>query len=152
MFYVYFHYYCHLLSSQKYIITLLIKTAFHHYFCCKVGDQDKSLEPYICCNSCTQNLHGWMSNKVQSVPFTILMVWWLLYLLGASWMLKIKKALNYPNISSATSVQHGDDLTVPVLPSQYSLEPNEDMESGWETLPKPSPQDPNFVSESDSFL
>ena len=60
---------------QKRKITAVVKKACHHYFSCKVGDQDKSWAPHYCCNTCTINLRQWANKKRKSVPFAIPMVW-----------------------------------------------------------------------------
>ena len=50
-------------SSQKRNLTPLVKTAYHHYFGMKVGDQNKSWAPHIRCNSCSVILREWLKNK-----------------------------------------------------------------------------------------
>jgi hypothetical protein len=62
-------------SSQKRAITPIIRKAYHLYFGCQIGDQDKSWAPQICCNTCAANLRKWLSRKRPSVPFAIPMVW-----------------------------------------------------------------------------
>ena len=42
-------------SSQKRSITAVVRKAYYLYFGCKVGDQDISWAPHICCNSCATN-------------------------------------------------------------------------------------------------
>ena len=37
-------------SSQKRSITAVVRKAYYLYFECKVGDQDKTWAPHICCN------------------------------------------------------------------------------------------------------
>ena len=43
-------------KSQKRQITPLIKRAYHLYFGCKIGDQDKPWSPHITCNTCASSL------------------------------------------------------------------------------------------------
>lgn len=62
-------------SSQKRNLTPLVKTAYQHYFGMKVGDQDKSWAPHICCNSCSVLLREWLKNKKRSMAFGVPMVW-----------------------------------------------------------------------------
>ena len=62
-------------ASQKRALTQIVKKAYHLYFGCKVGDQDKSWAPHICCNSCSANLCGWLNHKKRSMPFAVSMVW-----------------------------------------------------------------------------
>jgi hypothetical protein len=38
-------------SSQKRAITSIIRKAYHPYFGCQIGDQDKSWAPHICCST-----------------------------------------------------------------------------------------------------
>ena len=47
-------------SSLKRNLTPLVKTAYHYYFGMKVGDQDKSCAPHICCNSCSVISREWL--------------------------------------------------------------------------------------------
>ena len=49
--------------AQKRNLTPLVKTAYYHYFGIKIGDQDKSWAPHICCNSCSVILREWLKNK-----------------------------------------------------------------------------------------
>ena len=37
-------------------ITSLLRTAYFHYFDCKIGDQDESWAPHICCKPCYNGL------------------------------------------------------------------------------------------------
>ena len=50
--------------AQRRTITSLLRTAYFHYFDCKIGDQDKSGAPHICCNPATMDkLHGLIARK-----------------------------------------------------------------------------------------
>ena len=62
-------------SSQKRTMTPLVKTAYQHYFGMKVGDQDKSWTPHLCCSSSSVTLRKWLKNKKRSLAFAVLMVW-----------------------------------------------------------------------------
>ena len=42
--------------AQHRTITSLLRTAYFHYFDCKIGDQDKSWAPHICCKPCYNGL------------------------------------------------------------------------------------------------
>ena len=53
-------------SSQKRVLTTRTKNAYHQYFNCKVGDQDKPWAPRICCNSCVTALNEWLKKKTKS--------------------------------------------------------------------------------------
>ena len=62
-------------ASQKRIITALVRKAYHLYFGCKIGDQDRSWAPHICCNTCATNLWQWSSRKRKYMPLAVPMVW-----------------------------------------------------------------------------
>ena len=110
-------------AAQKCALTQIVKKAYHLYFGCKFGDQDKSWAPHICCNSCSTNFSGWLNHKKRSMPFAVPMMWWeptnhvtdcyfcmvppLQH--GTSKKKKKKCTLSYPNIPSAIlPVPHGD--------------------------------------------
>ena len=61
-------------KSQRLSFTPLIKKCYEHYFCCKVGDQDKSWAPHFCCVICARLLAAWVKGS-RSMPFAIPMVW-----------------------------------------------------------------------------
>ena len=42
--------------AQRRTITSLLRTAYFHYFDCKIGDQDKSWDSHICCKPCYNGL------------------------------------------------------------------------------------------------
>jgi hypothetical protein len=62
------------ISSQKRAITPIIRKAYHLYFGCQIGDQDKSWAPHISCNTCVANLRKWLSRQRRSMPFAVPMV------------------------------------------------------------------------------
>lgn len=62
-------------ASQKRSITTMVKKAYHLYFGCKIGDQDKRWAPHICCNTCATNLRQWLNRKRKSMPFAVPMIW-----------------------------------------------------------------------------
>ena len=53
----------------------LIKKAYHLYFGCKLGDQDKKCAPHIVCKSCAIRLGGWINRRGMAMLFAISMVW-----------------------------------------------------------------------------
>src|ERR1043165_5263581 len=75
------------ISTQKRSTTPVIRKTYHCYFGCKIGDQDKSLAPHICCNTCACNLRHWLNQKGCSMSFAVSMIWReptrLLFLYGA---------------------------------------------------------------------
>jgi len=63
------------LASQRPSIAPLIKKAYHLYFGCKLGDQDKKWAPHIMCKSCAIGLGGWINRKGMAMPFAVPKVW-----------------------------------------------------------------------------
>ena len=108
------------LASKTHSITPLIKKAYHLYFGCKLGDQDKKWVPHIVCKSCAKRLGGWINRKGMVMPFAVPMVWmessnhisdcyFCLTPPAASVMNRKKKQrIDYPNTpSSIRTVPHG---------------------------------------------
>ena len=62
-------------SDQRKNITSKMKTAYWYYFGCKVGDQDKSWAPHICCTVCYSGLTQWLNGKRKAMTFAVPMVW-----------------------------------------------------------------------------
>ena len=60
-------------KSQWQNFTPLIKKRLEFYFGFKVGDQDESLAPDICCVTCMRFLTGWV-NGLHQMPFAILLI------------------------------------------------------------------------------
>ena len=56
-------------------LSSLVKKAYELCFACKVGDQDKSWAPKICCSSCSRISTGWLKGTHKSMPFAVPMVW-----------------------------------------------------------------------------
>ena len=48
---------------------------YRAYFGIKLGDQDKSFAPHICCKTCVENLRRWSKGKIKKLPFGVPMVW-----------------------------------------------------------------------------
>jgi len=59
---------------QKRNFTPLIKKCYELYFRCKVGDQDKSWAPHICCVTCVRLLTGCV-NGSHKMPFAVPLGW-----------------------------------------------------------------------------
>jgi len=139
-----------MLASQRCSITRLIKKAYHLYFGCKLGDQDKKWTPHIVCKSCAIRLGSWMNRKGMAMPFAVQVVWrepsshssdcyFCLTTPVASGMNRKKKQRNDdPNILSAIKpVPHGENLPMPEPPKEYNL--NSEMEE--ESIEKTEPQE-----------
>ena len=52
-----------------------LRTAYFHYSDCKIGDQDKSWAPHICCKPCYNGLTAWFNGKKAAFNFAAPMVW-----------------------------------------------------------------------------
>ena len=61
--------------AQRRTFTSLIRTAYFHYFDCKIGDQDKSWAPHICGKPCYNGLTAWFNGKKAAFNFAVPMVW-----------------------------------------------------------------------------
>ena len=61
-------------ALQKQTLTAMVRKAYHFYFGCKIGDQDKSWAPHYCCNTCASNLRQWLNKKRKSMPFAVPMI------------------------------------------------------------------------------
>jgi len=108
------------LASQRRSITPLIRKAYHLYFGCKLGDQDKKWEPHIVCKSCAIRLGAWINRKGMTMPFAVPVVWrepsnhssdcyfCLTSPVASGMNRKKKRRIDYPNILSAIRpVPHG---------------------------------------------
>lgn len=56
-------------------ITLLLNTAYYHYFDYRTEDHDKTLAPHICCKSCYNRLTAWFNSKNLPFTFAVPMIW-----------------------------------------------------------------------------
>jgi len=146
------------LASQRCFITPLIKKAYHPYFGCKLGDQDKNWAPHIVCKSCATRLGGWISRKGMAMPFAVSVVWretsnhssdcyfCLTPPVASGMNRKRKQNIDYPNIPSAVrAVPHGKDLSVPEPPKEFNLNSEMEEEDTEKTGPhEEEPIDPDF--------
>ena len=122
------------LASQRRSITPLIKKAYHLYFRCKLGGQDK-----VGATHCVQIMcsTSWRLDKSKGItmPYAIRMVWTEPSNRSSDWYFcftppvasdmsrKKKQRINYPNIPSAIRpVPHGEDLPVPEPPKYLHFE------------------------------
>jgi len=62
-------------TYQKKKFTKSVKVAYKYYFGCKVGDQEKTCAPHICCKNCYVGLTQWINGKRKSMPFAVPMIW-----------------------------------------------------------------------------
>lgn len=123
---------------QRRNFTPLIKKCYQLYFGCKVGDQDKSWAPHICCVTCSRLLTGW-ANGSRHMPFAVPMVWrepkdhssdcYFCLTNTTGITSKSKHTLKYPNIPSAIRpVLHSDDLPIPNHPVSIDINENPSSE------------------------
>lgn len=145
------------LASQRRSITPLIKKAYHLYFGCKLGDQDKKWAPHIVCKSCAIRLGGWINRKGMTMPFAVPMVWrepsnhssdcyfCLTPSVASGMNRKKKQKIDYPNIPSAIRpVPHGEHLPVPEPPKDFVLNSEMEEEDTEKTGPHREPTDQDF--------
>ena len=154
-------------SSEKRTMTPLVKTAYQHCFSMKVGDQDKSRAPHLCCSSSSVTLREWLKNKKRSLAFAVLMVWGepknhtddcyfcLTPPIKAGLSMKKKRTFKYPSLPSAIRpIPHSDSLPVPTPPQNYELEAENEGRNEVEIEEKENKtsisNDPDFVLTDDA--
>ena len=147
--------------AQHRTITSLLRTAYFHYFDCKIGDQDKYWHPHICCKPCYNGLTVWFNVKKAAFNFAVPMVWreprnhaddcyfCLTNITGFN--ASSRKKIKYPNLRSAMrSVPHSGDLPVPTPPVNKDLHGRiqslEDIES---TYSGTSGNEPHWITQED---
>ena len=125
--------------AQRRTITSLLRTAYFHYFDCKIGDQDKSSAPHICCKPCYNRLTTWFNGKKAAFNFAVLMVWreprnhaddcYFCLTNITRFNASSRKNIKYPNLRSAMRpVPHSYDLPVPTPPVNKDLLSSSDEE------------------------
>jgi len=125
--------------SQHKNITKRVKAAFKYYFERKVGDQNKSWAPHVCCHVCNSGLMQWLSGKRKGMPFAVPMIWrestnhhsdcyfCMTNIAGLS--TKKKSKIVYPDCKSALKpVPHDLDSPVPVPPEAAADESDDNSD------------------------
>lgn len=120
-------------KSQKRTFTQLVRRAYELYFGVKVGDQEKSWAPHICCKTCLTLLTGWLKGTKRHMRFAVPMVWrepkdhatdcyfCITNIQGIG--PKSKHTVQYPNLPSALRpVEHSDEYPIPTPPESWSLD------------------------------
>ena len=133
-----------IVSSRKCVLTTRTRKVYHHYFGCKVGNQDKPWAPHVCCNSCVTALNEWLKEKRKAMPFAVLMIWreptdhvndcyfCLTLSMKKEFNRKKKSLIEYPSIPSAIRpLPHSDELPIPE-PCEVDLLSSDDAESSEE--------------------
>ena len=109
-------------KSRRRSFTPLIKKCYEHYFGCKVGYQDKSWAPYLCCVTCARLLAAWAKGS-RCMLFAIPVVWGdhtnhvsdCCFCLTRSTCVtaRSKQTVRYPNLpSEMRSAPHSAELPV----------------------------------------
>ncbi|GBN91480.1 hypothetical protein AVEN_58158-1 [Araneus ventricosus] len=62
-------------AAQKKIISAVVKKAYHLYFGCTIGDQDKDWAPHVYCRARATTLSKWLHGKRKAMPFAVSMIW-----------------------------------------------------------------------------
>ena len=117
--------------AQRRTITSPLRTAYFHYFDCKIGDQDKSWALHICCKPCYNGLTAGFNSKKAAFNFAVPMVWREpqnhaddCYFNASS-----RKKIKYPNLrSTMRPVPNSDNLPVPTPPVNKDLLSSSDEE------------------------
>lgn len=151
-------------KSQRRNITPLVRKSYELYFGCKIGDQDKSWAPHICCASCVTSLTSWLNGKSRHMPFAVPMVWrepkdhstdcyfCIVKINGIT--SKNKNLVKYPNIPSAIRpVLHSSELDIPAPPQTWSLNSDSEEHVGGEELQSDlvcsdDERDPDFLEQT----
>jgi len=143
------------LKSRRRSFTPLINKCYEHYFCCKVGDQDKSWAPHFCCVTCARLPAAW-ANVSHCMPSAIPMLWrepthhnsvdyfCLTSVTGVT--AKSKHTVQYPKLPSAIrSVPHSAELPVPEPLTNMTLSDSESSDEDIGQGDKNMDCDPTFA-------
>jgi len=138
-------------ARQRKAITAVVKMAYHLYLECKIGDQDKSWAPHICCRKCATVLSQWLNGKKDVMPFAVPMAWreqsnhatdycfCMAPPVSGGITKKMKRTVVYPNIPSALRpVPHGEGISVPEPPKEFTID-SADENEGESILGSPEP-------------
>ena len=142
-------------KSQKRRITALVKRAYHLYFGCKLGDQDKSFAPHIVCATCAVTLRGWLAGTHSSMPFAIPMIWreqkdhvtdcYFCLTKVSGFSSKSRQSIVYPNLQSAMRpVPHDPSLPIPVPSEHCSVDDEESSDDDHDEVCLEDTLDPDF--------
>ena len=121
------------------VIAAIVKKACHLYFGCKIGDQDKSCDPHICCR--TTILSQWLNDERHKMPFVFPMVWrepsnhttdcyfYMVPPVSGGITKKKKWKIVYPNIPTAfRPVPHGEGISFPEPPKEFTADSDDEDE------------------------
>ena len=138
-------------ARQRKAIIAIVKKAYDLYFGSKIGDQDKSWAPHICCCKCATNLLQWLIGKRHAMPFAVPVVWreprndatdcyfFMVPPVSGGITKKKKWSVVYPNIPSALRpFLHGEEISIPEPPKEFTINSG-DEDEGELTLGCPEP-------------
>ena len=137
-----------------------MKAAYFHYFGCKVGDQEKSWAPHICCTSCHTGLTQWLVGKRASMPFAVPMIWreqqnhhddclFCCTSIGG-FNKKNKGHIKYAYcVSARKPVPHDDENPVPTPPADQNIPLSSGEEDGDDEPFEPDTQEPHLLNQGD---
>jgi len=144
-------------ARQRKAITAIVKKAYHLYFGCKIGDQDKSWAAHICCRKCATDLSQWLNGKRHAIPFAVPMVWrepsnhttdcyfCMVPPVSGGITKKNKWTVVYLNIPSALRpVLHGEGTSVPEPPKEFTSDDEDEGESTSGSPEPPAPTEPHI--------
>lgn len=135
--------------------------AYDAYFGVKVGDQDKTWAPHVCCGSCRSNLEGWFRGTRSAMPFAIPRIWrepqnhyddcyFCLVDLSKFKSAKNRKKIAYPSIpSSIAPVKHSDELPVPQFDVPKEASSSEEQSSEDSNYVCEATAEPHFPNQSE---
>jgi hypothetical protein len=136
-------------ARQQKAITAIVKKAYHMFSGCKIGDQDKSWAPHICCPKCATNLLQWLNGKRHAMLFAVPVVWreprnhathcyfCMVPPVSGGITKKKKWTVVYLYIPSALHpVLHGEGISVPKLLKEFTID-SDDEDKGESTLGSP---------------
>lgn len=156
-----------MVQSQIRSINDIVKKAYYFYFHCKIGDQDNSWAPHVCCLVCYATLTAWLKGTKKSMPFAVPMIWreprnhhddcyfCLTNTVGSNE--KKQRAIQYPSLPSAIRpVPHGENLPIPTPPNDWETiditerllekrSPTESDEDTKSTSSDDNPKDNSFL-------
>ncbi|GBN34360.1 hypothetical protein AVEN_107476-1 [Araneus ventricosus] len=126
-------------AAQKKIISVVVKKAYHLYFGCKIGDQDKDWAPHVRCRTCATTLSKRFHGKIKAVPSAVPMIWreptnhiddcyfCMVPPASGGFNKKKKSTIEFPNILYALRpVPHGEGLPIPEPPTDFSISSDEE--------------------------
>ena len=116
-----------ILKDQWKPLSPLLKTTYHFYFDCQVGNQDKDWVLKFCCTTCYSSLTIWLKDNHKSMSFAVPLVWceprchltdcYFCMTSTVEFSYKNRHAILYPNIPSALRpVAQNESLPISVAP------------------------------------